>query len=336
MSISRNRVVSPTVAGGEPTGGALRTRKPAGPRSGRGATGISTMLSMTTPGWPGRHNRVRHCGWRDDRLVAHVRGHPDVRDRRHRGGLLRWHARPDDRDQPVRGHVGPGRRLRFRRDESAREHTESVAITGDMRPLASDFNARGPVLGVDHMTLSPYATTGTFLSRIHDASSPADWGSLAYDADIPDGTTLALEVRTGESAVLDDSWTQFAPVAQGADIPTDGRYLQYRVSLSTSDVGVTPVLLSVNLPNTPGVTPACPVGEFRAEYFANTDLSGDPVVVRCEPQIETGGVRVAQGCRCRLTCSRCGGLVRSSSRTMIIGSRRFPTTGSGCRLMASC
>jgi len=42
----------PTVAGGEPMGGALRKRKPAGRRPVRGATGISTTLSMTAPGSP--------------------------------------------------------------------------------------------------------------------------------------------------------------------------------------------------------------------------------------------------------------------------------------------
>ncbi|MGE3912487.1 MAG: hypothetical protein AB7K36_24210, partial [Chloroflexota bacterium] len=30
----------------------------------------------------------------------------------------------------------------------------------------------------------------------------------------------------------------------------------------------------------------CPVGQYRAEYFANDSLSGSPAVVRCESKID--------------------------------------------------
>ena len=49
--------------------------------------------------------------------------------------------------------------------------------------------------------MTPYATSGTFLSRVLSAGSTgADWGALSYVADIPSGTSIDLEVRTGDDA----------------------------------------------------------------------------------------------------------------------------------------
>ncbi len=144
-------------------------------------------------------------------------------------------------------------------------HTQPVTIVGSMRPLASDYNTGGPALAVNSMFLSPpYVASGTFESRIHDAGSPADWGTLDYEADIPADTTLGLEVRAGNTATLDGTWTDFTSVADGAEMALTGQYLQYRVTAATTNPDVTPTLLSVNLPNAPAATGAATTTTLQA------------------------------------------------------------------------
>ncbi len=271
-------------------------------------------------------------------------------------------------------------------------HTEPVAITAEMRPLVSDYAPGGAAVAVDWMRLTPYATSGSFLSRIHDAGGKADWGTFSWTGDEPGATRLSLEVRTGNTATPDATWSAFASIANGGDVGRRGRFLQYRAAaMSVGDV--TPALASVTvayevlsdqaaptiLGHTPeagatnitldakptitfneavdpatitatsvhlravGATsdvpatfsfdgsgsvltltptsalapytvytatvttdvtdlagnplesgsswfftttyPSCAAGEFRAEYFAGTDLAGDPLLVRCEPEI---------------------------------------------------
>ena len=44
-------------------------------------------------------------------------------------------------------------------------------------------------------------------------------------------------------------------------------------------------VLGMNSPGAALAQTTCPVGQYRAEYFSNTSLSGDPVAVRCEVSI---------------------------------------------------
>ena len=132
--------------------------------------------------------------------------------------------------------------------------------------------------------MSPYATAGTFLSRIHSAgSSRADWGTLSYVADVPSGTSLGLEVRTGDTPTPDGSWTSFATTALGGDIASSGRYLQYRVTATSTTGDSTPTLQSVTLPygsvvdtDPPGVTGRTPSsGATAVPVSANVTVTFD-------------------------------------------------------------
>ena len=56
---------------------------------------------------------------------------------------------------------------------------------------------------------------------------------------------MALSVRHGSTPAPDANWTLFAPVS--GPINAVGRYLQYRLILSTSDLNRTPVVNDVTL-----------------------------------------------------------------------------------------
>ena len=125
--------------------------------------------------------------------------------------------------------------------------THAVSIAGPLRPVASDADPGGPALSVDWIRMTPYAASGSFTSRVLDAGQSVPWSTLSWNAVTPTGTSIALSVRQGDTAVPDGSWTAFASVANGGSIGGSSRYVQYRADLSTTDPTQTPVLQSVAL-----------------------------------------------------------------------------------------
>ena len=77
--------------------------------------------------------------------------------------------------------------------------------------------------------MSPYPAAGSFTSRVFDAGSTVGWQQLTADQIHPAATSTGFEVRSGNVAAPDASWSSFVPVSGGAFNLT-GRYLQYRAS----------------------------------------------------------------------------------------------------------
>jgi hypothetical protein len=128
--------------------------------------------------------------------------------------------------------------------------THPIAITAQMRPIASDVNVGDGNVDVAYLDLYSYPTSGTFTSRVFDAGdSRATWRTLAAALDTPAGTGASFEARTGSTPTPDASWTAFQPVGPGGEVsgPLGRRYLQYRATLTTTDTSVTPFVDSVTL-----------------------------------------------------------------------------------------
>ncbi len=126
--------------------------------------------------------------------------------------------------------------------------THARAITTPMRPMASDLNTGGGNVPLHWLRMSPYATAGSFTSRVMDAGIAADWGRLEAGATTAAGTGLTLETRSGSTAVPDASWSAWQPATSGSDVASpNGRYIQYRANLSTGSTRVTPTLDSVRI-----------------------------------------------------------------------------------------
>src|SRR6202023_372919 len=103
--------------------------------------------------------------------------------------------------------------------------TQPVAISTAMRPLISDIMVGGQKLVVDWMHMSPYSTPATFTSRVLDAGAVVPWASMWWTVNQPTGTSLAMSVRTGNTAVPDASWTSFTAVStSGVALTGSSRY----------------------------------------------------------------------------------------------------------------
>jgi hypothetical protein len=96
-----------------------------------------------------------------------------------------------------------------------------------------------------------YAARGTVTSEVLDAKIISRWGALRWRADAPAGTKVTVAVRTGNVAEPDDTWSDWSGEqtdAQQAVIAAPAaRFLQYRVTLTSDDPAVTPVLHDVTL-----------------------------------------------------------------------------------------
>src|SRR5205814_7953691 len=84
--------------------------------------------------------------------------------------------------------------------------THAIAIAGPLRPLVSDFATGSGSVSVDWIRMSPYAATGTFISRVFDAAQAVDWGSLSWITQTPAGTSAAFFACHGATPLPDASW----------------------------------------------------------------------------------------------------------------------------------
>jgi hypothetical protein len=93
-----------------------------------------------------------------------------------------------------------------------------------------------------------YPASGTYASNVFDAGARSSWGNAAWTSDVPAGTALAMNVRTGETPVPDGTWSAYAPLpSSGSPVGATSRYLQYRADLSTSASSASPALRDFTL-----------------------------------------------------------------------------------------
>ncbi|MFI5370519.1 MAG: DUF4082 domain-containing protein [Candidatus Eisenbacteria bacterium] len=117
-----------------------------------------------------------------------------------------------------------------------------------MLALASDIDAAATVLTVDWLRVTPYASAGSFVSRVFDGGGPTTWGAANWTGSTPVGTSMTLLARHGDTAVPDGTWSAFTVIpSNGAAVGGRTRYLQYRADLATSDPGQTPSLDDFNV-----------------------------------------------------------------------------------------
>jgi len=130
-----------------------------------------------------------------------------------------------------------------------------VARCPQGQPLSLHRGGEGQVyLGISgkvYRFSSRYATKGTLTSPEHDNSINSKWGKISWRAEIPEGTRITFQTRSGNTEHADDTWSDWSEELQdseGSQIPSPpARFLQYRANLYTSDSARTPVLKRVSI-----------------------------------------------------------------------------------------
>jgi len=98
-----------------------------------------------------------------------------------------------------------------------------------------------------------FARKGTYVSKAMDARQIAKWGTMQIAGQAPAGTRVTIATRSGNVSQPDDktwsSWSREMPLQSGflsIGAPS-GRFLQYRLTLSTRSAKATPKVSGVQI-----------------------------------------------------------------------------------------
>lgn len=175
-------------------------------------------------------------------------------------------------------------------------------LTGSASSKAYGVRVKaGKTVYIDDMSLNRYATTGTVTSSIFDSGTAAQWGTLTYSATTPTNTSVSVKARSGltsdlSSATAFDSCIAISSgsaLSSGGCVTNGQRYIQYLVTLATTDALTTPTFSSLSIPfSSYSLTPSAdspsdnsytsnerPTFRWKAASDANTYLSSYSVVV---------------------------------------------------------
>ena len=162
--------------------------------------------------------------------------------------------------------------------------THNVAIPNQLRPLPADSQAGGPMLVVDWLRMSPYAASGTFVSRVFDASSPVYWLTANPTTGTPVGTGVTVETRTSADNV---SWSTWQTTTAGNIASPPGRYFQYRVLLSASDARLSPVVEQMPITYRAATYSPPPL---PSRFYGEINITDNPPSVGDLVQVQIAGV----------------------------------------------
>ncbi|USN54037.1 MAG: fibronectin type III domain-containing protein [Candidatus Nomurabacteria bacterium] len=95
---------------------------------------------------------------------------------------------------------------------------------------------------------STYLTPGTFTSAALNTNGNTVFDTLSWNATVPGSTTLTVQARTSNDSGMSGApdWSGCGNLTSGNDISSDAcvtdgeQYIQYRVSMSTSDTSASP------------------------------------------------------------------------------------------------
>ena len=136
--------------------------------------------------------------------------------------------------------------------------TINFPVTNNLYIQISDVQNFDGALSVKWIRVSPYASSGSFTSQIFDAGEIKTWNDVNWNAQLPTGTSLNINLRTGNTANPDGTWTSFSSVSNGGTYGIPGQYIQYRADLSTNDVAFSPVFNDISV-SCSGVLLSAPV-----------------------------------------------------------------------------
>lgn len=121
---------------------------------------------------------------------------------------------------------------------------------------AGAFLATGPdllVVGSNPAELHQFSEAqgleGTLETRVLKAMPLGDWGRAYLDAEVPPGTGVDLQLRTGATETPDSTWSPWTPPLRSGERPNvkPARFAQVRLRLTSGRGGATPTVEGVRV-----------------------------------------------------------------------------------------
>lgn len=92
---------------------------------------------------------------------------------------------------------------------------------------------------------------GEYLSRVMDTRTISSWGRIEWAAEMPSGSTLQFQTRSGNSSRPNETWSNWSPPYQKEQgeqvLSPKARYIQFRVMFKTQSGKTSPLLQKVTL-----------------------------------------------------------------------------------------
>ncbi len=138
----------------------------------------------------------------------------------------------------------------LRAEASLLGKTDSAQVTALLNEPGGSILAACSNLGAVYRLGGKVASEGTFESAPFDARIFSAWGKLFWRSETPPGTSVGLQVRTGNTGEPDATWSEWSPVYDKAGTLVErprARFLQWRALLKSGDGRTTPRLGEVDV-----------------------------------------------------------------------------------------
>ena len=173
-------------------------------------------------------------------------------------------------------------------------------------PDSPNWSNTMPLL-VDWVRAGVYPSSGQYTSCVLDAGQIANWSQATVTATILAQTGASLETRTSVDGATWSSWAPAGTIGNGVSVLTpsspSGRYLQYRLTLTSSDPIHSPEVAALSFsyfgPSSLVVAPAAAtLNPGASQQFAATAYDSNNAVVNNAPvswSIVNGGGVIDNG-----------------------------------------
>jgi hypothetical protein len=108
----------------------------------------------------------------------------------------------------------------------------------------SNASASVPLLVDQAQETPPYILSGAYTGCVQDAGAGNYWRTISWDQTIPAGTGLLVEAQTSADGLTWSGWSAMSSSA-GSALAVPQRYLQYRLTFSSTNSLLTPLLNSI-------------------------------------------------------------------------------------------
>jgi hypothetical protein len=116
---------------------------------------------------------------------------------------------------------------------------------GQWTPWVADPAADSDPLIISDEYFIYVPPSGWFYSRIIGNGNVVYSGDVDWNADVPSGTSMIVEVRSGDTYNPDSTWSGWQTIANGDPLPTGGHFVQYRVTMNSTPPSAHPVLRDI-------------------------------------------------------------------------------------------
>lgn len=93
--------------------------------------------------------------------------------------------------------------------------------------------------------------SGEYLSQVYDTKTLSSWGRIAWEAEIPSGTVIQFQTRSGNSRLPNLTWSDWSPPYQKKDgeqiLSPKAQYIQFKTGFKTQSGKVSPLLARMSM-----------------------------------------------------------------------------------------